>query len=327
MRRFLFFTALLSVSTAVWAQRGNSSFDYLLMPQSARSAATGGYNVSIVETDASLIYDNPAFLGAELDKTLLVNYLSYIADIGVGNITFTKKINDKTAFGVGAIYTNYGNMLEINEMGDVLGDLKASDICANFFVAHDLTEKLRGGITGKFMYSNYAHNTAIGLGVDLGLSYYDNESGASLGLVAKNLGRQVKAYEDELASLPWDIQLGYTQKFPHAPLRLSVTANHLKQWKFNDIYSEDDAFMKTAWKHLILGGEILLSDNFWIALGYNVKRGEDMQLEEGSRLNGFSIGFGLRVKQFGIACSAGRYNVGATSLLFSLSTNFAQTAL
>ena len=322
MRRLYLIIVWFLVGLSLWAQ-GSTTFDYLLLPHSARSSALGGMNVSVIENDASLIYDNPAFLGSEMDKTLLVSYLSYIADIGMGNITFTKQLGEKTSFGIGALYANYGNMIETTDENLTVGDLRASDICGSIFVAHDLTEHLRGGITGKFLYSNYYHNTAIGLGVDLGLSYCSEDNTFSLGLVGKNIGRQVKAYEEKLANLPWDIQFGISKRLTHAPIRFSVTAMHLKRWRFDDVYATRDSFIKTLGKHFIAGIEIMPSDNFWIGVGYNIKRAADMHLENGNKLGGFSAGFGLWIKTFNVGCSIGKYNTAATSFMISLATTFA----
>jgi hypothetical protein len=327
MRRF-FLIVLLSVFLfPVWAQVGNSTFDYLLLPHSAHSSALGGTNISIIENDASLIYNNPALLGAEMDMTFTASYLSYIADIGMGNVVFTKALGEKSAWGIGAIYANYGNMLEVSEDNTVMGDLTANDICGSLFLSHDLTDKLRGGIAGKFFYSNYYHNTAIGLGVDLGLSYYDEDKGFSMGVVGKNIGRQIQAYEEELAGLPWDIQFGISKKPDNAPIRFSVTGIYLKQWKFDDIYATGDSFLKTLGKHLILGIDFIPSDNFWIGLGYNIKRGADMHLEDGNKFGGFSAGAGIRVKTFSVGCSVGKYNTAATSFMVSIATSFAEKSL
>jgi hypothetical protein len=323
MRRLFFTILCFAGGLSLWAQGGNATFEYLLIPHSARSAALGGVNVSVVENDASLIYDNPAFLGSEMDKTLLVSYLSYIADIGMGNVTFTKQLGAKTSFGIGALYGNYRNMFETSAENQVLGDLRASDICGSIFVAHDITERLRGGVTGKFLYSNYYHNTAIGIGVDLGLSYCGEDKTFSLGLVGKNIGRQIKTYEEELANLPWDIQFGISKRLKNAPIRFSATAMHLKQWKFDDIYAVEDNFIKTLGKHLLVGVEVIPTDNFWIGLGYNIKRSADMHLETGNKLGGFSAGVGLRIKTFSVGCSIGKYNTAATSFMVSLATSFA----
>ena len=323
MRKLFFIVIGFVAGLPLWAQGGSTTFDYLLLPHSARSAALGGVNLSVIENDASLIYDNPAFLGGEMDKTLLVSYLSYIADIGMGNVMFTKQLGEKTSFGIGALYANYGNMLETSDDNRILGDLRASDICESFFVAHDITERLRGGVAGKFLYSNYYHNTAIGIGVDLGLSYCSDDNTFSLGLVGKNIGRQIKAYDEELAALPWDVQFGVSKRLNHAPIRFSVTALHLKRWKFDDVYATGDSFIKTLGKHLLVGIEILPSDNFWIGAGYNIKRAADMHLENGNRLGGFSAGVGLRIKTFSVGCSLGKYNTAATSFMISLATSFA----
>ncbi|MDR0680374.1 MAG: type IX secretion system protein PorQ [Dysgonamonadaceae bacterium] len=327
MRRFFFTFILFVLFLPVWAQKGKSGFDYLLLPHSARSSALGGTNISVIENDISLIYNNPAFLGPEMDLTLNANYLAYIADIGIGNVVFAKSIGDRGAWGIGALYANYGNMKETTENNVILGDLTANDICASFFFSHDLTDKIRGGITGKFLYSNYYHNTAIGLGVDLGLSYYDEDHEFSFGLVGKNIGRQIKAYEEELAALPWDIQFGISRKLNHAPIRLSITGVYLKQWKFDNLNGAEDSFIKTLGKHLILGIDIIPSDNFWIGVGYNLKRSMDMHLQEGNIFGGFSIGAGLKVKSFSVSCAVGKYNLSATSFLFGISTSFAEMRL
>ena len=309
------------------AQEGKSTFDFLQLPTSVRAAALGGTNVSIVENDLSLIFQNPAFLGQEMDMSLSAGYMSYVGDIKMGNVAFAKSLGERSAWGVGFVYSDYGKMLETTESNEILGDLNASDICGNIFFSRDLTDKIRGGVAAKFVYSNYAYNTAIGLGVDLGLSYYDRDHNLSIGLAGKNLGRQVKSYETELSDLPWDIQFGFSQKLAHAPIRYSITAVNLKQWQMYNIPGEKDAFGTSLVKHLIFGVDFLFSDNFWVALGYNVKRSSDLHLSEGNKFGGFSIGAGLKVKAFGFGCSIGQYNPSSTSLMLSITTSLAEMKL
>ena len=309
------------------AQEGKSGFDFLQLPTSVRAAALGGTNVSIVENDLSLIFQNPAFLGQEMDLSFSAGYLSYIADISMGNIAFAKALGERSAFGVGFIYSNYGKMSETTEENLVLRDLSAADISGNIFFSRDLTEKIRGGVTAKFIYSNYAYNTAIGLGVDLGLSYYDSDNNLSVGLTGKNLGRQIKAYETELANLPLDIQLGISQKLAHAPIRYSITAVHLNQWQFYNSQGEKDVFTTGLLKHFIFGVEFLLSDNFWVGIGYNTKRASDLHLSAGNKFSGFSIGAGLKVKAFAFGCSVGQYHPSATSLMLNISTSLVDMKL
>jgi hypothetical protein len=327
MHRFFLIFILSAFLFPVWAQEGKSGFEYLLLPHSAHSSALGGTNISLIENDASFIFDNPSLLGPEMDLTFQANYLAYVADIRMGNVVFTKALGERGAWGIGALYSNYGMMKETTEENIVLGSLIANDICGSIFFSHDLNDKIRGGISGKFLYSNYYHNTAIGLGVDLGLSYYDEDKGFSAGLTGKNIGRQIKAYEEEISGLPWDIQLGITKTLNHAPIRFSITGVYLKQWKLNSFRGGEDSFFKTLGKHLIIGVDFIPSNNFWIGLGYNVKRGVDMYQEEGNKLGGFSAGAGLRLKSFSFGCAVGKYNTAATSFMLSVATSFAEMKL
>ena len=321
----LCFTVLCTFS--LLAQGGKSTFDFLQLPNSVRAAALGGTNISIIENDLSLVFQNPAFLGQEMNLSLSAGYLSYVGDIKMGSVAFAKALGERSAWGVGFVYSDYGKMLETTPDNVILGDLNASDICGNIFFSRDLTDKIRGGVAAKFIYSNYAYNTAIGLGVDLGLSYYDRDHKLSIGFTGKNLGRQIKSYETDLANLPWDIQFGLSQKLAHAPIRYSITAVNLNQWQFYNVDGIKDSFSTALMKHFIFGVDFLFTDNFWVALGYNTKRGSDLHLIEGNKFGGFSIGAGLMVKAFSFGCSLGQYNPSSTSLMLSVSTSLAEMKL
>jgi len=327
MRKIIALYFSLLCAFPLLAQEGKSAFDFLQLPNSVRAAALGGTNISIIENDLSLINQNPAFLGQEMDLSLAAGYLSYVADIGMGNIAFAKALGERSAWGVGFIYSNYGKMQETTDESTIIGNLNASDICGNIFFSRDLTDKIRGGVTAKFIYSNYAYNTSIGVGVDLGLSYYNRNNSLSIGITGKNLGRQVKAYESELISLPWEIQLGLSQKLAHAPIRYSITGVQLNRWPFYNLQGGKDAFATTLLKHFVFGVEFILSDNFWIGLGYNVKRSADLHLNDGNKFGGFSVGAGLKVKAFSFGCSLGQYHPSATSLMFNISTSLVEMRL
>ena len=327
MRKLLIPFLLIFSLFPLLAQEGKSTYDYLLLPNSVRASALGGNNISIIENDLSLISQNPAFLGQEMDKTINLNYLSYIGDIALGSATFGKALGERSSWAIGAYYTNYGNMLETSEDGAILGDLNASDFCGQLFFSSDLTEKIRGGISTKFLYSNYAHHNSFAIGVDLGISYYDPEKGFSFGLTGKNIGRQIKSFDEELYSLPWDIQMGISKRLANAPIRFSITAVHLKKWQMYDLKGEKDPFFGNLMKHLVFGIDILPTDNLWIAVGYNVKRGADMKLTEGNRMAGFSAGAGLKVKSFSFGCSVGQYHPSATSFMINISKFFGSESL
>lgn len=319
---FLFLITLFSGK--LYAQIGDDVYNFLKLPYSARAGALGGANISIIENDPSLIFQNPGFLGSEMDMGLNVSYLMYIADVGAGSALFTKAAGERAAWGVGINFVNYGNIQETTDENVIIGDFSAQDICFNGFYAHDLTDRIRGGVTAKFIYSSYGDYTSIGLAADLGLTYYDADNDFSLGLTGKNLGGQISAYNDERASMPWEFQLGMTKRLAHAPIRFSITAVQLNKWKYYDSDGKKDSFGKAFIKHFVFGVDLTPSDNFWLSVGYNVKTGSDMSLTEGNKMGGFSGGAGIRIKSFEVGASVAKYHPSATSFMISLTNFFGQ---
>ncbi len=316
--------------TAIQAQDRDAVFNFLDLPVSVRADALGGNNVSVVENDLSLVFNNPAFLGQEMDKSVSLGYTSYIADIGSGSVAFAKALGTRSAWGVGVNYVGYGNMKETTVDNIILGDFSAKDMCINGFFSRDLTEKLRGGVTAKFIYSSLDQYSSIGLAVDVGLSYYDSEHDFSAGLVGKNLGAQVDPYYEESQPLPWDIQLGITKRLSHAPIRFSITAQQLYTWKFNPVIEgeiNDDSFVSTLFKHLLFGVEFMPTESFWVGLGYNPKMASDMKIEQGNKMGGFSFGAGIRVKAFNFGASVSQYHPSATAFHINVGINLAEMNL
>ena len=315
---------LLSLMAAV-AQTGDEVFTFLRYPSSARINAMGGKNVSIVERDPSLIFSNPALLGAEMDKMVNLNYLNYFSDINVGSALFTKGLkNEKAAWGIGATFMSQGTLRGMNEEGIETGDFSAKDISLNGFISYNLSERWRGGASLLFLYSGIGDYTSIGLAFDAGLSYFDVEKEFSFGVVLKNIGAQLKTYADHRQKMPWDIQLGMTKQLGNTPIRLSLTALYLNKWKLNyrdgsELIITNDNFMKTLMKHLVFGVDYVPSDNFWLAIGYNPKNGMDMKLNGGNALAGFTGGAGVRIKMFEVGASVAKYHPSALSVMVSIS--------
>ena len=319
--RYIFLILIINSFLNTFAQGGESVFDFLRLPYSARVSAMGGTNISMIEEDPSLVFQNPGLLGGEMDKGLNVSYLMYLADISAGSVIYTKASGKRGAWAIGINYLDYGDIKETTLENVIIGDLNLKDIAVNGFYSYDITEKIRGGINIKFIQSSYGEFSSIGLGVDLGLSYCNPDNELSLGLTAKNLGRQIKAYHEELFMMPLDIQFGMTKRLAHAPLRVSVTSVRLNEWQTYNLSGKKTPFIENFFKHFIFAFDFIPSESFWIGMGYNVKTSVDMSLKESNRMGGFSGGAGIRVRSFEVSASVGKYHPSGTSLMFSL-TNF-----
>ena len=244
---------------------------------------TGGTNISVIDEDVNLINQNPALLGPESDLQLGLNYMKYVGGINLAGATFAKAAGERGAWAAGIQYYGYGKMKSADETGVITGEFSPKDIVFNGIYSHDFNSFLRGGINAKVIYSSYEQYTSWALAVDLGLNYYNADNDLSLSLVARNLGGQIKRYNETFERMPFDLQIGYTQSLQHAPIRVSVTARHLTRWKLpyptieNNAYTSGDAvieksgFVDNLFRHLIFGVEYLPTDRLYFGLGYNYK--------------------------------------------------------
>jgi hypothetical protein len=319
----LFFFLVVHGATA---QNGEEVFTFLRYPFSARVSALGGNNVSVVERDPSLVFHNPALSGAEMDGMVNLNYLNFISDIHLGSALYTRALGENGAWGIGANFISYGNFRQTTEEKQTEGEFSVEDVSLNVFYSRNLSERWRGGLSLKFLYSSLESYTSFGLAADAGLSYYDSEKEFSAGIVLKHAGAQLKAYYDERQRLPWDIQAGFSKRLAHAPFRFSLTAMYLNTWDFRYIDDTNpsyagDTFFQTLIKHVVIGIDFIPSENFWLGIGYNPKTQSDMKLQSGNGLGGFSAGGGIRIKAFDTGVSIARYHPSALSLMISISAS------
>lgn len=318
--RGIILNILLLLPITIFAQGGEYTFNFLRLPYSSHAAALGGNNISLIDDDISLAMHNPALLVNASDKTIDLSFMTYMSDCKVGGAAFNKTFENRSSAAINARYVDYGKFEGYTPDNIHTGTFTAKDIEIAGTYSYMLSDRWSGGVTGKFIYSKYETMHAIALGVDLGLNYYHEGYNLSLSLVGKNLGGQVKAFEDKLESIPMDFQFGITKGFNHAPIRLSAMLNNLHKWKKSDFYNADgseDNFGTLLLKHLIVGANILIGKNFYIALGYNYRTSKELSTGKRS-LNGFSLGAGLNVRKVRFNASYSQLHSSSSSLLFNI---------
>ena len=170
MKKAFFTLALLLSAAFVAAQESKTAYNFLRLPVSAHEAALGGENISIIADDASLIFSNPALLSNVADKTIGLNYMNYMEGVNTASATFNRVVGDKAAWAVSGQLMGYGTMREVDENNVQTGEFSAKDIALSGYFSYFLTERLTGGITAKFIYSNIGSYNSAAVGVDLGLN-------------------------------------------------------------------------------------------------------------------------------------------------------------
>lgn len=314
MKKCVFTLFLGLFSTILQAQDSQTEYNFLRLPISAHAAALGGDNITIIEDDPSLMFSNPALAASVSDMTVGLSYMNYMKGANYMGASFTKAMSDKATLAGGIQYMNYGKMKEVDENNVQLGEFNASEIAVEAIFSYELAKNLVGGITGKFITSYIGSYNSIAVGVDLGLNWYDPEHEWSVSAVAKNLGGQVKAYDDNFGKMPFDLQLGVSKTFAALPVRVSATLVDLTHFNYQFI------------NHLNLGAEVLLSESLWIGGGYNFRRANDMKIgvgdDESSHGAGFSFGGGINLERFKLNLSYGKYHAASSSIMVNLAYVF-----
>ncbi|MCI6160848.1 MAG: type IX secretion system protein PorQ [Prevotella sp.] len=313
MKKVVISLLLTLVSFISMAQESQTEYNFFRLPASAHSAALGGANITIIEDDPTLMFDNPALLGSVSDRTLNLNYMNFMAGANAASASFTKVLNDKASIGVAGQFLNYGKMKETDEHNVQTGEFSAKDIALSGTFSYMLADQWVGGITTRFITSYIGNYNSFAIGVDLGLNYYHPDNEWSVSAVVKNLGGELDAYEEEYGKLPLDVQVGVSKRLVGSPLRLSATfvdLNHLHYKLMN---------------HVAVGADLILSPQIYVAMGYNFRRANEMTIvndneEKGSSHGaGFSFGAGLQLERFKLDVAYGKYHVSSHSLIINAS--------
>ena len=319
------------VPFGVRAQDGSTAYNFLNITSSARIYGLGGVNISLVDEDVSVIDQNPALLGPEMSGQVALNYMHYLGGSNFAGLRYTHSASDHGAWAATVQYFGYGSMKETDVSGNIMGEFAPKDVAFGGTYSHDITDRLRGGIALKGLYSSYAEFSAFALATDLGINYFDPDRDLSLSLVVANLGGQVKRFNESYDRLPIDVRLGWSQTFGTFPVRFSVTAWNLTKWHLPYVETGDgsetgdpvvkDSFGSNLFRHLVFGADLVSSPNYYISIGYNYKTRTDMSTYSRSFISGFSLGGGITVKSLGINLALAQPHTGGTTLMFNLSYN------
>ena len=305
-------TALLAVCALfVEAQDSRTAFNFLRLPVSAHAVALGGDNITITDDDASLLFHNPALISLVSDRSLSLNMMTYMQGSVTASASYQRYVGERGTWAVQGRFINYGEMKETTADNEHLGTFGAKDIAVGGTFAYDLSHRISGGITAKLITSYIGHNSSLAAAVDLGLNYFDPERQWSLSAVARNLGGQLTAYEDDFERMPLDLQAGVTKRLVGSPLRFSATLVRLNDWH------------EGLGHHLVVGADLLLSEQIYLAAGYNAMRASEMKIadDDGESSHGaaLSLGCGLQLERMKLHVAYAKLHVSSPSLIINFS--------
>ncbi len=322
---------LITIYSGAQVTGGTSSFEYLRLSNSAHVTALGGISIANPDQDIALALQNPAMMRPGLHNELELTYNSYYAGISIMNLQYgyhAPKVN--TSFFFGVQYLNYGNFSQTDNVGNVYGDIHASDYSITMGASRKYQEHWRYGADIKMANSHLGTYSANAAMVDVGINYYDTANLIDIGATAKNMGVMISKYNpgQPAEPIPFDLQLGISKRFKHVPLRVFATIHHLYEWDVrynnpadltgtNALGVSDTAkdnsshFGDKLFRHFIFGAEFTLGKHLLLTAAYNDLRRRELILTSAPGLAGFSFGVAADIKMFKIHYGRAFYNLTA----------------
>jgi hypothetical protein len=334
---FLFFPSMLIAQVG-----GTRTYAFLELPNSARTASLGGKMVAATDGDLNLAWHNPSLLTEESSNTVVVNYVNYFTDINFGYVSYARSYANLGNFAAGMHYVNYGNFTAADATGIITGQFRAAEYALCLMYSRSIDSNFTAGITLKPIYSSLENYRSFGLAADLGLTYQSTDRLFVASMVIRNIGTQFSGYySGSRERLPFEIEIGLSQRLSHAPFRFYLTAHQLQkpdlgytipgtEGETDPITGNTTEQSKIAeisdlvMRHMIMGIEINPVKSFYFRFGYNYQRRKELQIVAKPAMAGFSWGFGINVSNFTLSYGRASYHLAGASNHFSVNANLSQ---
>ncbi len=325
---------------------GDNVYEFLNLSPSARVSGLAGNLITVRDDDVALAFANPALLNSGMHQQLSFNHNLHMADVQHGYASYG---HHAARLGLslhgGIQYLSYGEFDAADAFGQLSGTFKASEYALTLGGGRQLYDRLSVGANLKLISSQLESYTSYGLSADMAAFYQDSSGRFSATLLLKNIATQLSTYQpDNREAVPFEIQIGISQRLKHLPFRLSVVYHNLQRW--NILYDDPNVEESTLFlggdqnteksqlsvnidnffRHMIFSGEFLFGkkEAVRLRLGYNHLLRKELTVRNFRSLAGFAFGMGIKINRFRIEYGRQVYHLAGGSNHFSISTNIAE---
>jgi hypothetical protein len=266
---------------------------------------------------------NPATINLEMDNQLALNYANYLGDISYGTAAYAYTIDRRVqTFHAGITYVNYGSFDGYDENGNSTGTFTGNETALSFGYAFQIGfSDFYAGANIKLISSKLEQYSSLGGALDFGLIYINEYLEFNAALAVRNLGTQFTTYAGLNEPLPFEIDLGFSQKLKNVPIRWHLTFENLQQWPIaaanparvttdlsGNQTQEEIGFLSQLIRHTLVGAELFPDRGFNIRLGYSFRRAEELRILEQRNFSGLSFGIGIKFNKLRFSYTHVRYS-------------------
>ena len=319
---------------------GESTYEFLNLPNSARIAALGGEYLASYDGDITLSLANPSLINEDMHNNLGFSFVDYYTDINYGYAQYGRNFEKLGAFVATMQFINYGKFDRADPTGQRNGTFSAGEYAMNIGWGRRLHPHWSIGANFKGIYSSFESYNSFGIAVDVAGSYIHEKGNFTASLIARNIGLMLKGYySGERYSLPMELQFGMSKGLEHIPLRFSLLYHNLETWDltYDDplVVAENtdpitgevkeqsgiSDFADKFMMHIVLGAELNITKFLCLRGGYNYGRRQDNGVSSKMSTVGFSWGIGLNISKFHFSYARSRYHLAGSPNYITLTFN------
>lgn len=275
---------LTATAADINSNAGTSAFPFLKINISARSVGMGGAFTGLADDESSLYY-NPAGLTHFEQKRFILGYHNLYADMQSGFAGYISRFNQKIVYGLYLNYLNYGDFVNTDEGGNVLGEFGGGDLLFGLSLGYQINHRWSAGGSAKFIYEKVDEFSATGLAFDLGARYQTDRGRFGGGVMLQNIGFQMSSLGEEKDKLPFAARGGVFMKPKGLPLVIT-----------SDLILPVDNDLVFA-----IGGEYNKFDPLFIRLGWNSFGSNYRTGDSEDSWAGLALGFGFNYNKYQIS--------------------------
>ncbi|MCH1548043.1 MAG: type IX secretion system protein PorQ [Flavobacteriaceae bacterium] len=328
--KFLFLIFFFNVNAQV---AGESVYQFLNISSSPRQLALGGKEITYFGSNVNQPLINPSSINVLMDNNFSINYSNYISDISYGSASYAYTFDNRSnTLHFGVSYIDYGNFDGYDEQGNSTNSFTGKESAISVGYSTKINNlPVYFGANIKLITSTLEQYNSLGLSSDIGFLYINDNSDLNIGFVIRNIGVQLKAYDENKEKLPFEVDLGFSQLLENAPLRWNITIENLQKWNIGlsnpsriisdldgNITTEKVSFLNNLFRHLIVGAEIFPENSFNVRVGYNFKRGEELKIIDQSNFSGLTFGFGMKFNKLQVNYSHAKFSSAANTSLIGM---------
>ena len=242
--------------------------DSLNISSSPRQLALGGKEITYFGSNVNQPLINPSSINVLMDNNFSINYSNYISDISYGSASYAYTFDNRSnTLHFGLSYIDYGNFDGYDEQGNSTNSFTGKESAISVGYSTKINNlPVYFGANIKIITSTLEQYNSLGLSSDIGFLYINDSSDLNIGFVIRNIGVQLKAYDENKEKLPFEVDLGFSQLLENAPLRWNITIENLQKWNIGlsnpsriisdldgNVTTEKVSFLNNLFRHLIVG--------------------------------------------------------------------------